>query len=284
MKLTYFIVVPVALVLTACSNSDSSKSKDSDGYCSSQFVSDYNNVKNQTDNAMNAIEDKDNIYTYSDKVDKLKAAQNACRNFFSNHPNISCKAQEDNKPKQIYSTNWKKSCDFVENILAELNKSSETSNNSPSSSSPQPPYPQSTKNIEKPNDSDQVSDFEPNQIKVTILDASEAKKSLNNVEYVIVNGKVGTVESLKSDILNGSAICTVGSTESATWNSKVKNDLKLSVIAKDEVTANNGRRRLAMALEDATLSLGCMKLNSNPFTMKEVREAVKGIIEITVSK
>lgn len=142
----------------------------------------------------------------------------------------------------------------------------------------------STPTIEKPSDSKFVADLRADQIKITILNVSAVKKSLSSTDYVIVNREISAAKQSKFDILNGSTTCSVVSTDTKTWNSKIKTSLKLSAIAKNEVTADNGRRRLAMILEDASLSLVCTKLNSNPFTMKEVRAAVKGIMEITVSK
>jgi hypothetical protein len=123
MKIFPILPALLSLFLTACGNGNSpgdaasaSPSVTREGNCTSQFVSDYNNVLFEAKFASTSL--NGDFSTDSEVASHLRSLQNACTKLFNTHgDSVSCKAEVDYQTKQVSSADMKTVCDAAKRAL-----------------------------------------------------------------------------------------------------------------------------------------------------------------------
>ncbi|WP_374034159.1 hypothetical protein ACES2I_16595 [Bdellovibrio bacteriovorus] len=114
----------VMTMLTACAGgggSDDGNAKansvDANGYCTQEFVTNYNNVLlefNHLQILLGGIPNEDRILA------QMKAAHGACKKLFPQHEDVTCKAEVKYEITDISSNTFKEGCKKTEEGLKQL--------------------------------------------------------------------------------------------------------------------------------------------------------------------
>lgn len=314
-KILCILGLPVMLSLTACGKSKdegnsegagaANISTDSNGNCSTQFVYDYNNVILETNSAARVIDSQ--YYTEAEKIGKLQTVQNACKKFLSTHPNVSCKAEVNYEKKQVSSNDVKQQCDVVDSILAEKNKSSQPVAVTPAPETKPAPAPVAPETpITRTDDTVLVQDLRNDQIELTVLNAEvlrEAFVTYEKVEnglsdqdalnqLVISNGALTSIENLfrNSGPWKKEVYCFSFGLEATASKMSFKTGLAYTVMEKAEESFKNQAiegRVVVLVLDKLDIAMNCTRQGGNkdtPISLGEVRQALKGVMEVTIKK
>lgn len=105
--------------VAACSGDSGdgkAKSVDTNGYCTQEFVTDYNIVTSEAGSVKTSLELKKGDEAL---LKALKVLKNSCEKFFSKHNNIQCKAEVDYKETTISSSDHTSRCELAQKIVDE---------------------------------------------------------------------------------------------------------------------------------------------------------------------
>jgi hypothetical protein len=303
-----FIMALFIFSFVGCDN----KSKEADGNCTQAFVSEYNSLALETQITTNAL--SSNYFTAFEKISKLTILQNACNNFYLSHSGVICRAQVNSVITSISDRDLKPACELATRELQDLGIQTGAPQVTPSTASPNPTTPDATQTPATiptpilPGDADVLPEPVPSiptpsvpnsiglvdeienlidvpaqQVKIEVKNVELFKKSLLIEDMVIVNGQVGTVESLAETFAQTGVLCFIGSPQKQDWENKIVFGELFSAVKLEE-DPNSERRRISMILENLErgLVIGCVKKSNDDFTVKEIRQTLKGIAEIKI--
>lgn len=272
MRVSTRLALSLVLVLTACgSEKKTSVSQDREGNCSSSFISGYNDIVRETKYLKILVDSS--ASTDAEKMAQLNTLNNACNRFFSNHTNVSCTAEVNYQTQQVSSNDHQSICSKVKTAL----------NGTAQPTSTPTPTPSQVKNpvIVRPDDSRVLTTMKANELMFEVMDASTINKMIQNKKLGMVNGKVGTMDDLASDIRSGAAICYVIQANEQQELSMITG-MTFPSAGISEKPLENGGRMVIIALADGSMGFACLKVGTQLFTLKEVRASLKGVIEISI--
>ena len=92
---------------------------------------------------------------------------------------------------------------------------------------------------------------------------------------VMTNGRISDLPTSFPAFQAGAIVCFITSTSPEAAKTGVQ------AVSKGETINNRGYRRLVIVFQNNGLGLDCTKSNVNPFTVKEIRVAAKGLLEFS---
>ena len=299
-KFIYTVTIPAILMLSACGSSTTTAANNSvnqDGSCTAVFLADYNKVGLETQNVAPIL--RSSNYSEADKVNALRVVQDSCTRFLSQFSSASCEAEIGDQTKQLNSADLRSECDEVNGVIAGRSRPSDRMYN-PSPLVIAKPHKIKTRGPHRPPSvtrtasSRLISDFRAEQISVRVLDAVQFKNTFNNIDptihetvKVVVDGKIGTAQGFNIEISAGVLFCTVASSFEKTLdsegNSKIQNGSLFKLLTINEA-AGTGTRHATMTLENVLVSVACAKKSFQSITVNEIQNAMKGLVEISISK
>jgi hypothetical protein len=263
-------------------------STNADGTCSGQFITDINSYLSSC-----------RSFSMSPKVDTAEAFVAVCDKFTKTHAKtVECTAESlfsyssdehskacfgfgknDSVPSGRVAVKAAAIHQICERTKDGLAKAKGANNNTPAPApqpapapAPETPAPQASKNVFMKN-------YVASQISVKILDSKEAEHLVSNSDHVVVNGQVGTIESLGSLILTRKfAICTLRISPEA--KAKLEDGQIQKVLTKTESQYRTDRKIITFELEDAGTTLGCTNITGEDYTLDDLNVAYKGILEV----
>ena len=277
------LALGLALTLTACFEAEDLKpAADVDGNCTAVFVSDYNSTENSVKEA-----EKDRANS-----EAIASALLSCENFESQYQNLSEKACKAGGGQSIDGLSLKARCEKLSFSSAD---STDLSTDGADAQVPKPEEglkdfaDRTAKNKEKGpitqvGDEVALKDYKASPILFDILSHSniDEVKTKQREDKVFFQGKVGTLASFREAFnQQKSAFCGIYDTE----DTLLVNGAQLDVveIKEEPFVSKTGKEpmgRIVIAFRDLKLYLWCVKKEVTPFTLKEIREALKGTFEV----
>lgn len=283
-----------ALALGACNKNDLEKAPAAavdQGACSPQFAVAYNDIVAKSKDAKAAV---------TERLAKFEAVFAACEKFFAAQPVVSCEGPDasESRMRKLSVFEIKPLCDEASAFILENSAPSaptEPTEPTPPATAPSPvpseepappPSPvEPAPTPEKP-EAKKFEKYDAARITLVIARLDEVKRGFGDQKLVIVGGKVDRLKKFKSDIEKGAVFCFISSADRDRWARKFSRGTAFQVAKKDEWLTQSpralARRQLILGLEDETLGFACGKNALEPFTLNEVRGAVRGIFEIRV--
>ncbi len=286
MILKVLLMVAVTSSLSACNSSgggddapDASpapKTVDSNGACTTQFISGYNSIVFE----LKSPKLTSRFSSDAEKRKQMQVIDNACKKFYSTHQEgVSCKAEVNYVEKQVNSSDHKVVCNKVD---AFLNPKPETAEQPVQNETPAPVT--ETEVVEKSYDSEYVYKFKAEEFQFEILDLAKLKEQYEDDDLFMINGKIASMESNAQQVLDGAAICFMGQ---EIWSDELENGDLLEGLSKEINSRRADRKQLSIILQTSEgfldkVGFGCVRYGSNPLKLHEIREAVQGILEISI--
>lgn len=255
--LKYLVALSALLVLPSCGG-DGGNSVNDDGNCTSQFVSDYNEVSYEARRNLTSRTDQE-------EMQRLNSVINACDHFFANHPNISCQAAVNSVSQSVSSSDHNDTCDAARASLKRLRST-------PRDTSPA------------------IGTLNLDRLRVKIVAPEAINKMLTKAEpgrtpnFVAVNGKVDSIDNHKPAVTQGAVFCVTLSMDISKTAKTLRDARTMTIISRQEkVDEAKGVRAIVLILDDKSTILSCGKgrMKDVPFTINQIRDAFKGLLEIT---
>jgi len=271
------------LMLAACAkeNKDNLEQKPAGdaGACSSQFSVEFNDILANI-KAAKASE----AAASAEKLGKYQELNRVCEHFFSKSQPTTCQGfdKSESRTRALSVFEIKPSCDEAKKYLQDHAPAQPTPTPGPAPAPGPNPNPNPNPNPRPQPEVKKFEQYQAKQIKVVIADLAAVKKAFNDQKLVIAGGKV---KSLKEA---GAVHCVFSSADREEWNRRFSKGLSMRAAEKHENPQPSTwiRRWLHVRLEvdkDEAINFGCGKTSADPFTISEVREAVRGILELRIA-
>ena len=125
------------------------------------------------------------------------------------------------------------------------------------------------------------------QILMTVINSELLEKALQNGELVFVAGRIGTIPEFQNEMVAGATACFVARRDGGLSGAAASNGFSggnaasVRVLAKAEGASMLGGRQVSM-ITSGNFDLGCVKMTRPAFVVKDVRDSLKGILDITL--
>jgi hypothetical protein len=260
MKFVALLMLP-ALLFVGCSKSGSSV--DSSGNCTQTYIDAYNSVVTANNSAIRTSSDSD-----------ITQLNTSCMYLQRNHSGVSCNALMG----QISTSDHANRCSIAARYMTAKESSAKQAREEAARQQTEPQQPV----VEKASQADDESPITNLNLKsvdgtsVTAITNSTTTHPSNLI--VALNGKVSPMTSAVTAFQSGQTVCWMIARTTTPLPAGGMNSIK-----SEETASNDGGGRVLMVTMSNDLALACMRKNPTPFKLKDLRQTLDGIIEVSAA-
>jgi hypothetical protein len=225
-------------------------SVDKNGYCTAQFIADYNNIVYEKQRLSDGSSD-------ANSPAKLQAVSSACDKFFASHlSDITCIAEVKYKTTSVSSASVKNECDQVKESLNRIN-------------SPAPSTPEDGP----------VTKLEPSKLMFKVLDVGALELTNGSTQIFLQDGITVTDQTVDKNrvfckVVEGVNPPTKGSVYTA------------KLISQNGIAGLNVNHVLITSINTKGAELGfiCATASEARISLADIRKAMRNIVTISFNK
>lgn len=134
--------------------------------------------------------------------------------------------------------------------------------------------------------SESTSETKDSSYRFVVVDGSLIVKAGQNPAALVNRGTIGKLADFSEALSRGEVLCKIVFTSPVT---EIANGTQLKLNARSERIETVGqpgdeqkRQRISIELSDLKTQIGCFKYSEEPFLLRELRQALRGLFEIQI--